>query len=29
MKAGGASLQPREMRGRGFEDLKVSDRDGH
>lgn len=29
MKADGASLQPREMGGRSFEDLQVSDRDRH
>lgn len=28
-KAGDASLQPREMSGRSFEDLQVSDGDGH
>lgn len=29
MKAGCASLQPREMGGRSFQDLQVSDGDGH
>lgn len=29
MKAGRATLQPREMGGRSFQDLQVSDGDGH
>lgn len=28
-KAGGASLQPREVDGRSFDDLQVSDGHGH